>query len=186
MGSYPDIWGPSIIIDPPAHSAAVSPLASLWLRAVKNPPAMVRPGSILVGKIPGEGTTYFQYSWNRILWTEEPGRRGSPWGLKSGAHWGTNILEVKEGGRRLRVKRWRCDDASRGWERGVAGERLDHTAMALKVEGTTSQGMQAAFRIQKKPRNPSVPLEPSRRHSPANILIFLLCCRWDLFQTSGL
>ena len=73
----------------------------------------------------------------------------SPWGRKESG----TIEGLKHCKWRREAEDWesrrRCDDASRG-QRDVAGERLDWSLLTLKVEGTTSQGMQAAFRIQKK------------------------------------
>ena len=152
MGSYPGLSeGPSIITRVPQPTQPQCPLlASLVAQAVKNPPAMQETrGLSLVGKIP------WRRKWQPtpiLLSRESHGQKSlagySPWGRKE---LGT-IEGLTHWKWRREAEDWesrgRCDDASRG-QRGVAGERLDWPLLALKVEGTTSQGMQAAFRIQK-------------------------------------
>ena len=149
---------------PPAHSAAVSPLGCPGGLGSKESACNAGdPGSIPgLGKSPGEGNgNPLQYSclenpMDRRAWqatahgvakSQAQMRDWNP-----GSEGGKQKIESREG-----------DDASSG-QRDVAGERLDWSLLALKVEGTTGQGMQAAFGIQKKQGN-RVSLGAFRRDS---------------------
>ena len=149
-GSYPGLSEePSIITRVPQPTQPQCPLlASLVAQVVKNLPAMqFYPWS---GRSPGEGNgNLLQYSFLENPMDMKSLAGYSPWGCKE-----LGTIEGLEHWKwRREAEDWesrrRCDDASRR-QRDVAGERLDWSLLALKVEGTTSQGMQAAFRIQKK------------------------------------
>ena len=123
----------------------------------------------------------------RIPWTEEPGRL-QPMGSQRVRHkWGTKTLEVKEGSRRLRVKKemWWCKQQSEG----CSGRET--WLVTAGFEGGRDHRPRNAGSLwnPEKTRKLSVPWSLQKRHSPANILIFLFVfffCQWDLFQTSGL
>ena len=118
-GSYPGLSeGPCIITRVPQPTQLQCPLlASLVAQVVKNPPAMQETRVLsLIGKIP------WRKKWQPtpILLPgeshghEEPRRLQSVGSQRVGHNWGTKALQVKEGGRRLRVEKemWWCKQRS--------------------------------------------------------------------------